>query len=57
VLGKAQEADYLVDNPNRRCPDITKARTHLNFNPRVLPPEGVYRSLVWYSHNQVAEAA
>ena len=57
VLGKAQEADYLVDNPNRRCPDITKARTHLDFNPRVLPPEGVYRSLVWYSHNQVAEAA
>lgn len=57
VLGKAQEADYLVDNPNRRCPDITKARTQLAFNPRVLPPEGVYRSLVWYSHNQVAEAA
>jgi UDP-glucuronate decarboxylase len=57
VLGKAQEADYLVDNPNRRCPDITKARTQLGFNPRVLPPEGVYRSLVWYSHNQVAEAA
>jgi nucleoside-diphosphate-sugar epimerase len=57
VLGKAQEADYLVDNPNRRCPDITKGRTHLDFNPRVLPPEGIYRSLVWYSHNQVAEAA
>jgi len=57
VLGKAQEADYLIDNPNRRCPDITKARTHLEFNPRVLPPEGIYRSLVWYSHNQVAEAA
>jgi UDP-glucuronate decarboxylase len=57
VLGKAQEADYLIDNPNRRCPDITKARTQLAFNPRVLPPEGIYRSLVWYSHNQVAEAA
>ena len=57
ILGKAQEADYLIDNPNRRCPRIQKAREHLGFNPRVLPPEGIYRSLVWYSHNRTAEAA
>ena len=57
VLGKAQEADYLVDNPNRRCPKIDKARAHLGFNPQVLVEEGVYRSLVWYSHNRTAEAA
>jgi UDP-glucuronate decarboxylase len=56
-LGKAAEADYLVDNPNRRCPIITKAREHLGYNPRVLVEEGVRRSLVWYSHNQTAEAA
>ena len=36
VLGKAQEADYLVDNPNRRCPKIDKARAHLGFDPKVL---------------------
>ena len=29
VRGNAQEADYLVDNPNRRCPVIDKARTQL----------------------------
>jgi UDP-glucuronate decarboxylase len=57
VLGKAQEADYLIDNPNRRCPRIDKAREHLGFDPRVLVEEGVYRSLVWYSHNRTAEAA
>jgi nucleoside-diphosphate-sugar epimerase len=57
VLGKAQESDYLIDNPNRRCPVIDKARTHLGFNPKVLPEEGVRRALVWYSHNRVAEAA
>lgn len=56
-LGKAAEADYLVDNPNRRCPIITKAREHLGYSPRVLVEEGVRRSLVWYSHNQKAEAA
>jgi len=57
VLGQAQEADYLVDNPNRRCPIITKARQDLGYDPKVLVDEGVYRSLVWYYHNQVAEAA
>ncbi|HEY3486260.1 MAG TPA: NAD-dependent epimerase/dehydratase family protein [Ilumatobacteraceae bacterium] len=57
VLGKAKQEDYLVDNPNRRCPIITKAREHLGYDPKVLPEEGIYRSLVWYSHNRTAEAA
>ena len=57
VLGKAKEADYLVDNPNRRCPVIDKARNHLGYDPKVLVDEGVQRSLIWYSHNRVAEAA
>ena len=26
------EADYLVDNPNRRCPVIDKARRHLGYD-------------------------
>ena len=57
VLGKAKQDDYLIDNPNRRCPIITKAREHLGYDPKVLPEEGIYRSLVWYSHNRTAEAA
>lgn len=57
VLGKASQQDYLIDNPNRRCPSIEKSRKELGFDPKVLPEEGIYRSLVWYSHNQVAEAA
>jgi UDP-glucuronate decarboxylase len=57
VLGKAAEPDYLVDNPNRRCPVIDKAREHLGYAPKVLVDEGVYRSLVWYHHNPVADAA
>jgi nucleoside-diphosphate-sugar epimerase len=57
VLGTAQQADYLIDNPNRRCPRLDKARAHLGFNPRILVEEGIRRSLIWYSHNQVAEAA
>jgi dTDP-glucose 4,6-dehydratase/UDP-glucuronate decarboxylase len=57
VLGKAKQQDYLIDNPNRRCPIVTKARDHLGYDPKVLPDEGIYRSLVWYSHNRTAEAA
>jgi nucleoside-diphosphate-sugar epimerase len=57
VLGRAQEADYLVDNPNRRCPIIDKARTHRAYDPRVLVHEGIRRSLIWYFHNQVAVSA
>ncbi len=57
VLGKSAEADYLIDNPNRRCPVIDKARQHLGFAPRVLVDEGIYRSLVWYHHNRTAPAA
>jgi nucleoside-diphosphate-sugar epimerase len=57
VLGKATEADYLVDNPNRRCPVIDKARGELGYAPKVPIEEGVRRSLIWYFHNQVGEAA
>jgi UDP-glucuronate decarboxylase len=57
VLGKAKQDDYLIDNPNRRCPIIEKAREHLGYDPKVPPEDGVFRSLVWYSHNRIAEAA
>ena len=51
------EADYLVDNPNRRCPNIEKARTHLGYNPIIDIDEGLRRSLIWYHHNREAEEA
>jgi nucleoside-diphosphate-sugar epimerase len=57
VLGNSAETDYLVDNPNRRCPVIDKARVDLGFDPNVSIEDGIYRSLIWYSHNQVAAAA
>ena len=51
------EADYLVDNPNRRCPNIDKARAHLGYDPQVSIDEGLRRSLIWYHHNREAEEA
>ena len=40
VRGRSPEKEYLVDNPNRRCPDITKARQELQYRPRVTLEEG-----------------
>ena len=51
------DADYLADNPIRRCPVIAKAQSELGFNPSVALREGVRRSLIWYAqHSNAAEA-
>jgi UDP-glucuronate decarboxylase len=51
------DKEYLVDNPNRRCPIITKARTELGYDPKVIVDEGLKRSLLWYSGNREASEA
>jgi nucleoside-diphosphate-sugar epimerase len=51
------DQDYLVDNPNRRCPVIEKARTELDYDPRISLDDGLRRLLVWYDGNRVAEDA
>jgi nucleoside-diphosphate-sugar epimerase len=57
VLQESLDASYLTDNPNRRCPQITKARTHLGYEPTITLEEGIRRSLIWYHDNRVAEEA
>ena len=41
ITKSSSDSDYLIDNPNRRCPVIEKARTHLNFNPSIALEEGL----------------
>ncbi len=51
------EKDYLVDNPQRRCPVIEKARRELGFQPRIELEEGLRRTLEWYQeHHDTASA-
>ncbi|MEE9316693.1 MAG: NAD-dependent epimerase/dehydratase family protein [Rhodospirillales bacterium] len=38
---------YPADEPQRRCPDITKARQHIGFEPKVGLDEGLKRFLGW----------
>jgi UDP-glucuronate decarboxylase len=51
------DKEYLVDNPNRRCPLITKAKTELAYNPEISLDDGLRRSLIWYFDNREAEEA
>lgn len=48
----SKDADYLVDNPNRRCPDLTKARSELDYDARVSLDDGLRRSLLWYREQE-----
>jgi UDP-glucuronate decarboxylase len=57
VSMRSSDKEYLVDNPQRRCPDITKARNELDFEPQVSLDDGIRRTLVWYLANRKAEEA
>ncbi len=53
----SRDNEYLVDNPNRRCPDITKARNSIGYKPSVSLGEGLKRSLIWYNENREGSEA
>jgi nucleoside-diphosphate-sugar epimerase len=57
VRQTSDDAVYLVDNPARRCPVITKARTELGYDPQFGIDEGLRRALIWYSGNREAADA
>ena len=48
VHQSSSEENYLVDNPQRRCPLITKAREELGYNPSIPLGDGLKRILSWY---------
>ncbi|WP_460578203.1 NAD-dependent epimerase/dehydratase family protein [Hymenobacter coalescens] len=45
------DKDYLTDNPNRRCPDLTKARAVLGYAPTVDVATGIRRYLQFLYHS------
>jgi UDP-glucuronate decarboxylase len=57
VQQASMDADYLTDNPNRRCPRITKAREELGYDPGIDLDDGLLRSLLWYRDHPSAEEA
>lgn len=45
----SDDTDYLTHDPQRRCPNINKARNTLEYMPSILPKEGVLRYLEYLS--------
>jgi dTDP-glucose 4,6-dehydratase/UDP-glucuronate decarboxylase len=45
------EKNYLKDNPQRRCPNLTKARRMLDYKPFINLNEGLSRLKQWYINN------
>ena len=57
VRKESVDRDYLVDNPERRCPDISKAREHFGYNPSIGLDEGLMRTMLWYRENREGSEA
>jgi dTDP-glucose 4,6-dehydratase len=51
LAGTPEKIDYRPlppDDPKRRCPDITRARTLLGWEPRVTLEDGLGQTMAWF---------
>jgi UDP-glucuronate decarboxylase len=48
----SSDTDYLTDNPQRRCPDLTKSKELLGYEPIVSLEEGLTRIYNYYKDNR-----
>ena len=44
-FSKSPDSEYLTDNPNRRCPNIDKAKNILGYDPTIYVDKGIGRFL------------
>jgi nucleoside-diphosphate-sugar epimerase len=47
-----QDSPALQDDPARRCPDITRAKTELGFYPKTTLEAGLQATISWFSKPQ-----
>jgi dTDP-glucose 4,6-dehydratase/UDP-glucuronate decarboxylase len=52
---QSDDDQYLIDNPQRRCPDLNKARKLLGYEPRVKLEDGLGRIKDWYEEVYMGE--
>jgi dTDP-glucose 4,6-dehydratase/UDP-glucuronate decarboxylase len=57
IFQSSPDTNYTQDNPQRRCPDLTKARERLGLEPRVSLEAGLERTLSYYRAHQSAPDA
>ena len=51
----SEDKEYLTNNPQRRCPNIDKARCILDYNPTIYVEEGVSRFLQYLKESDEGE--
>lgn len=51
----SEDADFLTDNPQRRCPDLTKLRGLRGWEPRISLREGLARTIQSYREQESAQ--
>lgn len=51
VFEVSADDDYMTDNPNRRCPNIEKAKRILDYDPSIYVEEGIGRYLQFLKIN------
>jgi len=53
-FARSDDALYLVDNPSRRCPDLTKTRAAIPWAPSMPLAEGLKRTFRYYAEGGTA---
>jgi UDP-glucuronate decarboxylase len=48
-------SSYPEDEPNRRCPDISRISNELNYKPKVSLEDGLSRFLKWSNETYIKE--
>ena len=48
---KSNDPNYTIDNPQRRCPDLSLIKKSINYTPRINFEEGLNRAYNWYKGN------
>lgn len=51
VFDVSDDEEYMTDNPNRRCPNIEKAKKILDYDPSIFVDEGIGRYLEFLKIN------
>lgn len=51
----SDDKEYLTNNPQRRCPNIEKARRELGYDPTIYVEEGVERFLQYLKESEEGE--
>jgi dTDP-glucose 4,6-dehydratase len=54
---RIEEGRLPVDDPTRRCPDISRAKETLGWSPRVNVREGLARTIAWFREHSIATAS